>query len=139
MGKNKYSSLDFCCGEDKNVSQATDQLNTVEQKSYEWIVVRDSECVEVRTTDTQVALSLQAAIQAAIAIIISVTVGDAEKGNAVVQDVNQLFQSTQRNTQKTVIEGSTGISVTTTDTQAVVNIQALLQVLLAIVAKLEVA
>jgi spore coat protein X len=95
--------------------------------------------VEVHTTDTQVALSLQAAIQAAIAVVISVTVGDSDKGSAVVQDIKQLFKSTQRNTQKTIIHGSRQIKVKTTDTQAAVNIQALLQVLLTIVAKLEVA
>ena len=142
MSEKKWRALDHHCGCHKEdnavVSQEADQVNVTKQKSYEWIIIKDSECVEVHTTDTQVALSLQAAIQAAIAIVISATVGDVEKGNAVVQDVKQLFKSTQRNTQKTVIHCSKHIKVKTTDTQVAVNIQALLQVLLAIVAKLEV-
>ena len=120
------------------VSQEADQMNVNKQKSYEWIIIKDSECVDVHTTDTQVALSLQAAIQAAIAIVISATVGDVNKGDAVVQEIKQIFKSTQRNTQKTVIHSSKHIKVKTTDTQVAINIQALLQVLLAIVAKLEV-
>jgi spore coat protein X len=141
MEQKKWRALDHCGCDKKDhavVSQEADQVNVTKQKSHEWIIIKDSECVEVHTTDTQVAISLQAAIQAAIAIVISVTVGDADKGSAVVQDVKQLFKSTQRNTQKTVIHGSQHIKVKTTDTQAAVNIQALLQVLLAIVAKLEV-
>ncbi|WP_338473109.1 spore coat protein [Niallia sp. XMNu-256] len=143
MEQNKWRALDHCdpCNnkeEQALVTQEADQVNVNKQKSYEWIIIKDSECVDVYTTDTQVAISLQAAIQAAIAVVISVTVLDSDKGNAVVQDVKQLFKSTQRNTQKTVIHGSKNIKVKTTDTQAAVNIQALLQILLAIVAKLEV-
>jgi spore coat protein X len=141
MSEKKWRALDHCgCNKKDNaiVSQEADQVNVSKQQSHEWIIIKDSECVEVHTTDTQVALSLQAAIQAAIAVVISVTVGDSDQGNAVVQDIKQLFKSTQRNTQKTVIHGSKHIHVKTTDTQAAVNIQALLQVLLAIVAKLEV-
>lgn len=143
MEEKKWRALDYCdhCeskDDDAVVLQEADQLNVNKQKSYEWIIIKGSECVEVHTTDTQVAVSLQAAIQAAIAIVISATLGDSDKGNAVVQDVKQIFKSTQRNTQKTVIHGSKNIKVKTTDTQAAVNIQALLQILLAIVAKLEV-
>jgi spore coat protein X len=140
MEEKKWRALDHCGFDKKDhalVSQEADQVNVNKQKSYEWIIIKDSECVEVHTTDTQVALSLQAAIQAAIAVVISVTVGDSDKGSAVVQDLKQLFKSTQSNKQKTVIHGSKQITVKTTDTQAAVNIQALLQVLLAIVAKLE--
>ena len=142
MNEKTWRALDHHCGCNKEdnaaVSQKANQINVNKQKSYEWIIIKDSECVDVHTTDTQVALSLQAAIQAAIAIVISATVGDVEKGDAVVQDLKQLFKSTQRNTQKTVIHESKHIKVKTTDTQVAVNIQALLQVLLAIVAKLEV-
>ena len=52
------------------LSQEADQLVLSQQQSFEWIVVKDSEGVEVHTTDTQVAVSLQAAIQVAIAVVI---------------------------------------------------------------------
>jgi spore coat protein X len=141
MTEKKWRALDHCDKDKKNeadVMQEADQLFTNKQKSFEWIIVKDSEQVEVHTTDTQVAVSLQAAIQVAIAIVITITLGDSDKGNAVVQDLKQYFKNNQRNSQKTVIQGSKNVQVTTTDTQVAVNIQALLQILVAIVAKLDV-
>jgi spore coat protein X len=141
MGERKWRALDHCSSNNSNnadvVQEAVQKVEN-KQKSYEWIIVKDSECVEVHTTDTQVALSLQAALQVAIAIVISITIGDSDKGNAVVQDLKQFFRSKQSNTQKTIIIGSKDVEVTTTDTQVAVNIQALLQILVAIVAKLDV-
>ncbi|MEH7094177.1 spore coat protein [Neobacillus vireti] len=142
MSENKWKALDHCDdkgkGNEANVLQEGDQVSSTTQESFEWIVVKDSEGVTVHTTDTQAAVSLQAAIQVAIAVVISITIGDSEKGSAVAQDFKQFFKSKQRNSQKTVIQGSKCVEVTTTDTQVSVNIQALLQVLVAIVAKLDV-
>ncbi|MDP4162636.1 MAG: spore coat protein [Bacillota bacterium] len=141
MSENKWRALDHCNEKGKNqadVMQEADQVVKTEQDSFEWIIIKDSECVDVHTTDTQVALSLQAAIQAAIAIVITITIGDSEKGKNVAQDLKQFFKTKQRNSQKTVIQGSKDVKVTTTDTQVAVNIQAMLQILVAIVAKLDV-
>lgn len=140
MSEKKWKALD-CCDDKKNdatVTQEADQLNVTKQNSYEWIIVEDSECVKVITTDNQLAISLQAAIQVAIAVVISITVGDSDRGRAVVQDLKQFIRTKQSNTQKTIVKGSKGITVTTTDNQVAVNIQALLQVLVAIVAKLDI-
>jgi spore coat protein X len=142
MSEKKWRALDHCddnnAANDANVLQEADQSASTEQKSFEWIIVKDSEDVEVQTTDTQAAVSLQLGIQAAIAVVISITVGDTDQGKAVVQDLKQFMKTKQKNTQKTVIEGSKHVKVTTTDTDLAVNIQALLQILLAIVAKLDV-
>jgi spore coat protein X len=141
MSERKWRALDHCNDNDNNnadVTQGPDQVVQTEQASFEWIIIKDSEAVEVHTTDTQVALSLQAAIQAAIAVVISITVGDSETGKAVVQDLRQFFRSRQRNSQKTHVEGSKNVTITTTDTQVAVNIQAMLQILVAIVAKLDI-
>ncbi|MDF2858339.1 MAG: spore coat protein [Neobacillus sp.] len=140
MTEKKWRALDSCDnkGQEADVVQEADQVVKSSQESFEWIVIKDSEGIDVHTTDTQVAVSLQAAIQVAIAIVISITVGDSEKGNAVAQDLKQFFKNKQRNSQKTVIQGSKNVQVTTTDTQVAVNIQALLQILVAIVAKLDV-
>ncbi len=140
MSENKWRALDHInCKDDAEVTQEADQIASIKQQSFEWIVIKDSEDVEVRTTDTQVAISLQAAIQVAIAVVISITVGDNDAGKAVVQDLKQFFKSKQRNTQKTIIKNSQCVRVTTTDTQIAINIQALIQVLVAIVARLDVA
>lgn len=140
MTEKKWKALDACETKDNgaDVMQEADQFVSNKQQSFEWIMIKDSEGIDVQTTDTQIALSLQAAIQVAIAIVISITIGDTEKGKAVVQDLKQLFKNKQKNSQKTVIHGSKNIKVTTTDTQVSVNIQALLQILVTIVAKLDV-
>ncbi len=140
MSENKWRALDhFNCNqnEDEDVTQEAAQINSTTQQSFEWIVVKDSENVEVHTTDTQVALSLQAAILAAIAVVISISVGDNEAGKGVVQDLKQIFRSKQRNTQKTIIKGSKCVKVETTDTQVALNIQVLVQILVAIVARFD--
>lgn len=141
MTEKKWRALDQCDKDGKSeaeVMQEADQVFTNKQQSYEWIIIKDSEQVDVHTTDTQVALSLQAALQAAIAVVITITLGDSAKGAAVVEDLKQLFKNRQRNSQKTVIHGSKNIEVKTTDTQVAAHIQALLQVLATIVAKLDV-
>jgi len=99
MGERKWRALDHCNDDNKQaeVVQEADQVADMKQVSNEWIIIKDSENVDVHTTDTQVALSLQAAIQVAIAIVISITIGDNDKGNAVVQDLKQFFKSKQSN------------------------------------------
>ncbi|MCM3197175.1 spore coat protein [Priestia megaterium] len=141
MSEKKWRALDHCDNNNRNkkdVLQDADQLTSIEQESYEWIIVKDSEGVDIKTTDTQIAISLQAAIQAAIAIVIRITIGDNEEGNAVIQDMKQFSKTKQRNSQKTIIENSRNIEVTTTDTDIAVNIQLLLQILLALVATVDV-
>ncbi|OES45356.1 spore coat protein [Domibacillus iocasae] len=142
MSEKKWRALDHCDNNsnrnDADVLQAADQSAATEQESFEWIIVRDSEDVEVQTTDTQAAVSLQLGIQVAIAVVISITIGDTDQSKAVVQDLKQFMRTKQQNTQKTVIEGSKHVKVATTDTDVAVNIQALLQILLAIVAKLDI-
>jgi len=92
----------------------------------------------VNTTDIQAAVSLQLGIQAAITAVIIATIGDTEQGRAVLQDIRQFTRNRQRNSQRTIIEGSRNVSVTTTDIDLAVNIQALLQILVAIIVKLDI-
>jgi spore coat protein X len=139
--KKKWRAMDHCNRnqeEERVVDQEADQINVNEQKSYEWIIIEDSEAVNVTTTDTQGALSIQLALQAAIAAIISLTIGDTDTGNKVTQEIKQLLKTKQRNCQKTIIQGSHNVEVVTTDTDLAINIQALLQILVAIVLKLDV-
>lgn len=141
MSETKWRALDHC-DDDKNndtdVEQDNVQKQVTKQVSNEWIIVKDSEGVDVTTTDTQIAISLQLAIQVAIVAVISITIGDNEQGNNVAQDLKQFMKTKQSNKQKTIIEGSRNVKVKTTDTDVAVNIQALLQILVAIVAKLDV-
>ncbi|MGD6966666.1 spore coat protein [Rossellomorea vietnamensis] len=141
MEEKKWRALDHHCddkGHGADVQQDADQYVKNEQKSYEWIIIKDSEGVDVQTTDTQAAVSLQLGIQAAIAAVISITIGDSDQGKAVAQDIKQFIKTRQSNKQKTIIENSKKVKVVTTDTDLAINIQALLQILVAIVVKLDV-
>lgn len=138
---NKWKALDHCDDNDHNnadVQQDGAQLVSNKQQSYEWIVVKNSEGVDIQTTDTQAALSLQLGIQAAIAAVITITLGDTDQARAVSQDMKQFIKTKQHNVQKTIVDGSKNVKVTTTDTDLAVNIQAMLQILVALVAKLDI-
>lgn len=119
-------------------AQAADQTSKNQQESYEYIVIKDSCDVEVTTTDTQAAINLQIALQAAIQLIISISIADSEKAEELSQDLTQRLVNKQVNRQQTYIENSRGVKVTTTDTDLAINVQVLLQVLLALVARLDV-
>jgi spore coat protein X len=124
--------------QDEAISQEADQVSETWQSSDESIVVKDSHRVSVQTTDTQAAVNLQIALQAAIAAVISITIFDSDQAENVTQDLFQSIQVRQANRQRILIEDSENVCVTTTDTDVSVNIQVLLQVLLALVAKLDI-
>lgn len=121
-----------------DVVQDADQFVGMEQESNELIFIKDSCNIDVHTTDTQAAVSLQVGLQLAIALVIRITIGDTDHGKNVEQDLLQLFDSEQSNKQKIIIKNCKDIKVITTDTDIAVNIQALLQVLVTLVAKLDV-
>ena len=108
------------------------------QQSFEQIIVIDSADVEVTSTDTQAAISLQVALQAAIALIISISVADSQRAERLTQDLLARTKTQQINRQQTIIENSRGVRITTTDTDLVVNIQLLLQVLIALIVRLDI-
>ncbi|GAE33486.1 spore coat protein [Halalkalibacter akibai] len=119
-------------------TQEADQLNKTLQRSEELIMVKDSCDVTVSSTDTKAAVSLQASLQAAIALVISVSVASADQAERITQELLQTTKTKQVTIQKTVIENSKNVDVTTTDTQVGVNIQLLLQILLALLVNLDV-
>src|SRR4051812_9634890 len=123
---------------DAEVAQDGGQFSFVDQESDELIFIKDSCNVKVHSTDTQAAVSLQVGLQLAIAIVVRITIGDSPTGQSVVQDLMQVFDSEQTNKQKVIIENSKDICIKTTDTDLSVNIQALLQVLVSLVANLDV-
>ncbi|MCP1145079.1 spore coat protein [Lysinibacillus endophyticus] len=140
---NEWRALDYWDGKnDLNndadaLQDATEKAKTI-QHSHEWIIVRDSEYVNVQTTDTQVALSLQLGIQAALAAVINITLGDTNQGKKVAHDLKQFMRTRQHNSQRTIIENSKEIQVTTTDTDIAVNLQAMIQILVALIGQLDV-
>ncbi|MEC5424645.1 spore coat protein [Virgibacillus sp. C22-A2] len=119
------------------VSQFANQISKLEQSSKEAIFVIDSKDVTVDTTDTQVAVSLQAALQVAIAIVINISIEDDARASKITEELMSYSKVDQSNKQLIVVEGSEGVTVTTTDTDVAVSIQVLLQVLIALVGQLD--
>ncbi|MDP4162635.1 MAG: spore coat protein [Bacillota bacterium] len=137
--ESEKSFKEYSRAKDEDVAQDANQVNVTDQESDELIFIKDSCNICVHTTDTQAAVSLQVALQLAITLVIRITILDSDKGQSVSEELLQHFNSEQMNKQKIWIENSKDINVTTTDTDISVNVQALLQVLAALVAKVDVA
>lgn len=120
------------------VQQSADQVNDMEQVSSETITIRDSSNITVSTTDTQIAVSLQVALQVAIALVINLTIADNNRAEQVTQQLLQQADIKQMNNQSLVIENSTEVSVTTTDTDVAISLQVLLQILVALIVSIDI-
>ncbi|WP_408004860.1 spore coat protein [Radiobacillus kanasensis] len=123
---------------DGTVVQEEDAEVKSSQKSIESIIIKDSCDVDVTTTDTQAALNVQAALQVAIALVISISILDSSKADAVTQDLLAKVKSSQTNKQQVYIENSRDVTVSTVDTDIAVNVQILLQILIVLIARLDI-
>ncbi|UOQ49678.1 spore coat protein [Gracilibacillus caseinilyticus] len=118
--------------------------NTAEQNfqnlqgSFEVIEVRDSCDVNITSTDTQVAVSIQAALQVAIALVVNITIADNDRAELVTQELLQQAEINQVNQQKILIEGSKNVEISTLDTDVAISLQVLLQILLALLIQLDI-
>ncbi|GAB3790837.1 spore coat protein [Virgibacillus kimchii] len=142
MSKTKeWRALDHCddtTRNDETVLQEGEQSVTTQQESFEWIIIKDSEDINVTTTDTQVAASLEVGIQVAIAVVLSIAIGSSSQADDVVQDLKQVTRNRQSNRQKTIVEHSKDVDITTRDTDIAINLQLLIQILVAIVVSLDI-
>lgn len=124
--------------ERRNTGADAELDSDIDQLSNELIVIRDSANVTVSTTDTQVAVSLQAALQVAIAIVINISIADATRAERVTTELLERAQIRQTNRQRLIIVNSRDIEVTTVDTDVAISLQLLLQILLALIVQLEI-
>jgi spore coat protein X len=128
----------FCNDDDTRIDQEARQDNNQVQLSEELIYIKDSCNVNITSTDVKAALSLQAALQAAIAVIVSISVADADNADKITQQLIQSSNIKQITRQKTIVENSRDIDITTTDAQIALNIQLLLQLLLALIVEIDI-
>ncbi|MCK1984272.1 MULTISPECIES: spore coat protein [Peribacillus] len=128
----------FCNDDDTRISQEAIQDNNQVQLSEELIYIKDSCNVNVTSTDVKAALSLQAALQAAIAVIVSISIADSDNAEKITQELIQSSNVKQITRQKTIVENSRDIDITTTDAQIALNIQLLLQLLLALIVEIDI-
>lgn len=128
------------CGNNSNNDDLNDadQISEIDQTSNEVIIIRDSCDVTVETTDTKVAVSLQAALQVAIAVVINITIADDSRAEKVTQELLQMSQIRQANRQRLVIVNSRTVDVTTTDTDVAISLQVMLQILVALFVQLDI-
>ncbi|WP_225229906.1 spore coat protein [Sporosarcina quadrami] len=121
-----------------NTGADAELISDTNQSSNELIVIRDSSNVTVSTTDTQVAVSLQAALQVAIAIVVHISIADASRAERVTAELLERAQIRQSNRQRVIIVNSRDVEVTTVDTDVAISLQLLLQILLALIVQLEI-
>ncbi|MGE7781369.1 spore coat protein [Peribacillus sp. NPDC097264] len=139
LDNNTNHPLTSFCEESANeIEQEAKQENSQLQLSEELVYIKDSCNVRVISTDVKAALSLQTAIQAAIAVIVSISIADTDQADRITQELIQSSNVKQITRQKTIVENSRDIEITTTDAQIAVNIQLLLQLLLALIVELDV-
>jgi spore coat protein X len=134
----RWSALDDCKCKHEDATQDAVQANETLQASEEYIFIKDSCNIEVTSTDTQVAVSLQAAIQVAIALVINLTIADSNRAEQVTQQLLQSSVIKQVNKQKLIIENSRDVKITTTDTDVAISLQVLIQILLALLVQIDI-
>jgi spore coat protein X len=96
----------FCNDDDTKIDQDARQDNNQVQLSEELIYIKDSCNVNITSTDVKAALSLQAALQAAIAVIVSISVADADNADKITQQLIQSSNVKQITRQKTIVENN---------------------------------
>ncbi len=99
----RWRALDHCHDHqnepnDATANQEAEQVASNQQVSNEWIIIKDSENIDVTTTDRQAAISLQLGIEAAIAAVINIAIGDGES-KGITQDIKQVIGTRQANHQ----------------------------------------
>ncbi|MDG5787990.1 spore coat protein [Evansella sp. AB-P1] len=140
--KSKWSALDpthkhpLCFDSEGDTQEATQENKTL-QLNDEYILIKDSCDVVVNSTDTKAAINLQAALQGALVILISISIADSSQAEEITQELLQTTKMKQVSRQKTIIENSRKVEVSTTDTQIAANIQILLQLLIALAVELD--
>jgi spore coat protein X len=123
---------------DAGMVQENAQFNMDVQESDELIIIKESCGIKVNTTENEVALSLQLALQLALTIVVKIAIGTSDNAESITQELVQHFNSDQKIVKKIHIENSKDTTITVDVNEIAVNIQAMLQILLALVAKLEV-
>lgn len=138
----KWNALDASCchpsSTEKTIEQEAKETSKTVQYSEESITIVDSCDINISSTDLQAAISLQVALQVAIGLVLSISLADNEQADQIAQDLFQKISIKQINRQHTFIENSRNVTISTTDADLTINIQVLLQVLVALLVRLDI-
>ena len=138
LDPNSVHPMSLCFKDNEDVDQQNVQKVKEFQFSEEWIFIKDSCDVDVEKTDTKLALSLVASLNAFITAVIEISILSSEDAEEVKQSIFQSTGIKQVNIQKTIIENSRDVKVHTTDTNIALNLQILLQIALALLINLDI-
>ncbi|PGQ22914.1 spore coat protein, partial [Bacillus thuringiensis] len=78
INQDSESVNSYSYSKNANFLEEAIQTDEIDQVSEEYIEIVDSADVQVTTTDTKAALSIQAALQAAIVVVVSISIADSE-------------------------------------------------------------
>lgn len=131
-------SSDSLFDSDDLVIQDGRLVSKIFQGSEEIIIIRDSCNVNYTSTDTQVAVVLQTAVQTAIVTIIQLAIADENQAELVTQSLLEKAAIKNTNRQKVLIEGSQDVTMSTVDTDVAISIQVLVQLLTAIITQIDI-
>lgn len=131
-------SFDSLFDSDALVTQDGRVVSKVFQGSEEIVIIRDSCNVNYTSTDTQVAVTLQVALQTAIVTIIQLAIADENQAELVTQSLLEKSAIKNTNRQKVLIEGSQDVTMTTVDTDVAISIQVLIQILVAVITQIDI-
>ncbi len=137
LDKDSKHPVEPCGSSNDNLNDAN-QISDIDQSSHEVIIIRDSCDITVETTDTQIAASLQGALQVAIAVVVNITIADNSRAEKVTQELLEMSQIRQTNRQRLEIINSRTVDVQTTDTDVAISLQVMLQILVALFAQLDI-
>lgn len=131
----RFPFVDF--GSDSQVSETAGQYSLTNQTQSENLIIVNSSDVAVITAQIQAAVSVQVAIQFALAFVLSIVIADDAQSKEIYQELMQLTATNQSMRQQTGIVDSHDILVVNVDLEASIQIQILLQILLALVVEFE--
>jgi spore coat protein X len=144
-GNGGWNALDPSSSHPMNIFDSSDrdvkdvvQGTNMGQFSRESIVLKNCLNVEVNSSETQVAASLQAALVVAIVIVINISIADGGQAERITEDLLQFTQINQSNRQSVYIENAKDCTVNLEDTQVALTLNLLIQVLVALVVELEI-
>ncbi|MGG3573272.1 spore coat protein [Bacillus gobiensis] len=104
----------------------------------ETIYIVGSEVITINSTNNKIALSLQAAVQAIIALVIQLTIADSDKADSIRNQISSNMKWLNRKMKVIYIENSSNVTVTVSSVDIAVTLQFMLQILLSILATVDI-
>lgn len=130
-----FNNADYQWNDPVDAEQDLTNRLTNNQREVQALVIRDSHNVQVAQTEAQALILVQVALQAAIeAAIVVLSTQDADV--RALQQLSQNLSAIQLQNQSITIVGSDGITVTQTELQVDVVVQAAVNLLAQLSARL---